>query len=574
MDITEMGATDISNPGSIVSSFDSPIVTIEAGKDYSVEWDWTAKGATTGKWMVVSLLDESGALLPTVGPNNPNIYKQEFQVINPNLTWNLLNPIITPLSAPVGTVVKIEMPVQNNGNEDATVILSAKINQSGNVITQTPGTQVGTFGPSQPQVIKAGQTMSIEWDWTAAGAASTEWLTVQITDPSGKLYPAVGPTNPNIFKPDGFEVTGSGGQGTTPAGGVLTVSNPTALPNPCAVGGRVTVTLPILINGSNQAEQVQVNVLPQAADGGANTVNDQPNLQQVNIQIQPNTLTNVTVSFSVSDLTSSGAIYVNGLNERRLQVDCYIGSSHVYDHQFMQVFNAQKGVVVPVTPIITASYANGVITYTLKNFTPNAHVVARIEENGLGLDFYVDSNGSYSGSSGGWGVTPGNTYTFEVHYADDVTPVATVRFTVPTQSQLGGNVSINVILVNLPSNIWGVSNAQKWQAQWFDAYHNELDSSLESLTDTISLSNISMYGNMGVQLFDSNDNSLGTQYSQEYTPQNGGLQNGVTYVFDYASGDLMTEAEYEANQYAGSSSGFHSILLTQRKNGHRYPILV
>lgn len=115
VDITEMGATNASPPGSIVGSFDSALTTVQSGAHWRPTFNWTAAGAPTGKWVVASLRNSAGQLTPNTSPNNPQIYKQEFQVLSNQVLVSLDGLTITPNTANYGQSVVATLRINYQG---------------------------------------------------------------------------------------------------------------------------------------------------------------------------------------------------------------------------------------------------------------------------------------------------------------------------------------------------------------------------------------------------------------------------------------------------------------------------
>jgi hypothetical protein len=261
-DITEMGWSDIAPPGSIVDSQDFGPQTIQPGAHWNPVWNWTAKGAITGKWIVLSLKDNSGNLTPNTGPNNPNIFKQEFQVVAPVVSYQLLNPVLAPADVVFGQVVQITFDVVNNSTDPQTVNLHADITEMGWSNIAPPGSIVDSkdFGP---QTIQPGTHWNPVWNWTAKGAITGKWIVLSLKDSTGTLTPNTGPNNPNIFKQE-FQILAA----TTPT---LTVT-----PTTVNSGGTVSFTFTnfkasamVTITGSFSSTPITVTANASGAGSGS-----------------------------------------------------------------------------------------------------------------------------------------------------------------------------------------------------------------------------------------------------------------------------------------------------------------
>jgi len=168
LQITEMGWSDIAPPGSIVGDQTFGPYTLQPGDTQNVVYNWTAAGAATGKWIVASIFINK-VLTPNTGPNNPEIFKQQFEVISPVVSFQLLNPVLVPADVELGKVTQITFDVVNNSTDPQTVNLHADITEMGWSDIAPPGSIVDSqdFGP---QTIQPGAHWNPVWNWTAKGA--------------------------------------------------------------------------------------------------------------------------------------------------------------------------------------------------------------------------------------------------------------------------------------------------------------------------------------------------------------------------------------------------------------------
>ena len=202
IDITEMGATGISSPGTTVGSQTFGPYTLQPGDTQNVVFNWTATGAAKGKWLVTSVF-VNDELAPNTGPNNPAIFKQEFEVVSPEVSFQLLNPVISPTEVMQGQTTSITFDVVNNSTHAQVVKLHADITEMGATGSSPPGTTVDSY--DNQATIQPGQHWNPVWTWTAKGANTGKWIVVSLKDSSDNLTSNTGPNNPNIFKQE-FQV--------------------------------------------------------------------------------------------------------------------------------------------------------------------------------------------------------------------------------------------------------------------------------------------------------------------------------------------------------------------------------
>ena len=505
MEVDEMGATDLSLPGTSVGSQTFGPYTIKTGATQNVVYNWKANGAMKGKWLVASVF-VNGTLSPNTGPTNPNIFKQQFEIVQANVS----NVSITASPAVASIGQQVVLTINFTTNAAQLLKLSGYILDAGYGSSSTR--ESSDFSKTINAI--AGQN-SVTVNTTAkdggvySGGQSERKVGIDIYDPADNdLYG-------NVFA-NVYHVQQAGA-------GVSNVSV-SASPSVATAGQNVVLTVNFNFGGTtNQTLQVTGQVYQAGTGTESNPEVGSQFTKTVTAVPGPNSL---TVNLAARD----GGVYSGGQSERKVSINIYDqNQNNLYGNVFANVYHEQKAsTVVPSIDMTFHTVVRGTnLSYSFLNFPANTQLYLTVQGQGSAIDYPMSNNYGNGNSDFLVYLDPG---VYTIILSDNAGHSAPgVQISV-TAGDAGGGSQVSAVQINIKNTIPSVTY---WTAKYWDPVTQQfVEGGNIPIDGYASFNHIYPGGYIAVFLWD------GQSWSSQYNSNTFQPTTGSEWVYDWRTNTI------------------------------------